>query len=239
METIQELFDIDFAYVFLSVFAILLGIKSFVSIFEWIVNKLGIETKFMRRKREEHELLVQTSQNLLALQKKHEEDVLESDTHDENIHNELTSFMSEMKESILTTQNEICQLAENRKNDRAQSLQIQKELTDSQSNLSNKQAELSNLISETIKSGISRDKQITSLMLANKELLAEKINDKYKFYISIKGIPEDEVDEFTNLHAAYKGCGGNHSGDAKYEYVMKHLPVIPVETKLILEKEDQ
>ncbi|MCI8356689.1 MAG: hypothetical protein HFI51_00870 [Lachnospiraceae bacterium] len=71
-------------------------------------------------------------------------------------------------------------------------------------------------------------------MIAQREILADKINDKYKFYISINGIPEDEVDEFTNLHQAYKGVGGNHSGDAKYEYCMNHLPVIPVETKLVM-----
>jgi predicted CopG family antitoxin len=147
------------------------------------------------------------------------------------------------KEEILQTikdnQSDIKTIMENRIQDREQSFAIQKELTDAQNKLSNKQSELSNLISETIKSGILRDQQIASLMLANRELLAEKINDKYKFYISIKGIPEDEVDEFTNLHTAYKGCGGNHSGDAKYEYVIEHLPVIPVETKLIFGKEEK
>ena len=75
-------------------------------------------------------------------------------------------------------------------------------------------------------------------MLAQREVLADKINQKYKYYISIKGIPEDEVDEFTNLHAAYKGCGGNHSGDAKYAYCMNHLPVIPVTTQLLLDQEE-
>ena len=72
------------------------------------------------------------------------------------------------------------------------------------------------------------DMQINNLMAAQREILADKINDKYKYYISIKGIPEDEVDEFTNLHTAYKGVGGNHSGDAKYEYCVNHLHVIPV-----------
>lgn len=143
----------------------------------------------------------------------------------------------ELLQTIKDNQADIKVIMENRIHDREQSFAIQKELTDAQNKLSYKQSELSNLISENIKSGVSRDKQIASLMLANKELLAEKINEKYKFYISIKGIPEDEVDEFTNLHTAYKGCGGNHSGDAKYEYVIEHLPVIPVETKLIFGKE--
>lgn len=78
--------------------------------------------------------------------------------------------------------------------------------------------------------------QIGALMEAQREALADRINQKYKYYISVKGIPEDEVDEFTNLHIAYKRLGGNHSGDAKYNYCMNHLPVIPVEVKLMFEE---
>ena len=62
--------------------------------------------------------------------------------------------------------------------------------------------------------------------------LAEKINEKYKYYISINGIPEDEYDEFVSMHKAYNGVGGNHHGDAKFEYCIEHLPIIPVETRL-------
>lgn len=67
---------------------------------------------------------------------------------------------------------------------------------------------------------------------ASREALADRINHRYKCYLQLNGIPEDEVDEFQQLHAAYKGVGGNHSGDAKYEYCIKHLPIIPVETRL-------
>lgn len=148
MDEISELFKIDLPSVFLSVFTILIGLKAFSSLLEWVVEKLGLETKWARKKREDHELLIKTSQALSSLQ----------------------------------------------------------------------------------------ENQIRSLTLANRELLGEKINEKYKYYISVKGIPEDEVDEFTNLHTAYKGCGGNHSGDAKYEYVMEHLPILPVETKLVFKE---
>lgn len=48
----------------------LIGIKTAVSIFEWGVDKLGLETKWMRKKREERNLLFQTSKNLAALQEK-------------------------------------------------------------------------------------------------------------------------------------------------------------------------
>lgn len=222
MGEIIELTKIDFAYVFIAVFVILLGIKAIISLFEWIIDKLGLETKWMRKRREEHELLIQTSQNLAALQKQHTHDVEESDAHDEDIKEELSAFMSEIKISISDTQSELKQFAENRVNDRQQSLVVQKELTDS--------------IRSIVEYNSSKDKQIDNLMAAQREILADKINEKYKYYISIEGIPEDEVDEFTNLHAAYKGVGGNHSGDAKYEYCMNHLRVIPVEQKLIMKE---
>lgn len=71
---------------------------------------------------------------------------------------------------------------------------------------------------------------------ASREALADRINQRYKYYLQLNGIPEDEVDEFEQLHTAYKGVGGNHSGDAKYEYCMQHLPIIPVETRRYYEK---
>ena len=155
MNEIAELAKINFVSVFISVFIILAGIKAVISLLEWGINKLGLETKWMRQRREEHQLLLQTANSLSTLQKKYEDSTL-----------------------------------------------------------------------------------LDNLMAAQREILADKINEKYKYYISIKGIPEDEVDEFTNLHTAYKGVGGNHSGDVKFEYCIDHLPVIPVETKLIMEKQD-
>ena len=79
-----------------------------------------------------------------------------------------------------------------------------------------------------------KGEQINSLVIAQKEILAEKINEKYKYYISIGGIPEDEYDEFVSMHKAYNGVGGNSHGDAKFEYCIEHLPIIPVETKLTI-----
>lgn len=178
MDVIKELFNINFPYILISVFIILIGFKSIVSILEWFISKLGLETKWMRQKREEHELLIKTSENITIMQGKHAEDIL----------------------------------------------QIQKELKDS--------------IKSIVDRNLNKDKQIENLMVAQREALADRINQKYKYYISIKGIPEDEVDEFTNLHTAYKGVGGNHSGDAKYEYCMNHLQVIPVETKLVIKENE-
>ena len=82
MDAIKELTQINFVYVFISVFVILIGIKVIVSLFEWVIDKLGLETKWMRKRREERELLFQTSQNLIALQEQHREDMKKSDEHD-------------------------------------------------------------------------------------------------------------------------------------------------------------
>ena len=42
MNDIAELTNIDFSYVFLAVFAILIGVKVIVSLFEWIIERLGL-----------------------------------------------------------------------------------------------------------------------------------------------------------------------------------------------------
>ncbi len=89
MDAITKLTTLDFSYIFISVFVILIGIKLIISLFEWFVEKLGLETKWMKRKREDHELLIKTSQNLAELQKRHNEDMCESDRHDTEIQKDL------------------------------------------------------------------------------------------------------------------------------------------------------
>lgn len=219
MNEVTSLFTIDYPELFVAVFTILIGLKVVISIFEGTIGKLGLETKWMRKKREERELLIQTSQNLSSLQQRQDKAEKRSDAQDEIINKNLTIFMDEVKTLISETQSEIKQFYENRIHDREQSRKIQKELTDS--------------IKCIVERNTIKDQQMDNLMAAQREVLADKINEKYKYYISIKGIPEDEVDEFTSLHAAYNGVGGNHKGDAKYEYCMNHLSIIPVEKKLI------
>lgn len=223
MKDIANLIDIDFPLIFLSVFTVIYGSKAAVSSIEWMFDKLGIEFKWMRKRREDHDLLLQTIQGLNALQNKHEEDVSQSIRHDKLIKDDLAKSVREIQKSIEETQSDIKHFAENRMHDREQSVQIQKGLTQS--------------IQAIVDSNASRDDQIDALMAAQRESLADRINQKYKYYISVKGIPEDEVEEFTNLHLAYKGVGGNHSGDAKYDYCIRHLPIIPVEVKLVLPEE--
>ncbi len=85
MNEIIALSKVDFSSVFIAVFVILIGIKAIVSLFEWITNQLGIETKWMRKQRQAHALLINTSKNLIALQEKHAQDMEKSDRRDEEI----------------------------------------------------------------------------------------------------------------------------------------------------------
>lgn len=89
MEAIIELTKIDFSTVFISVLIILVGIKAIISLFEWIVSKLGLEIKWIRKQRKEHDLLIRTSQNLSALQERHINDMERSDRRDEEILNDI------------------------------------------------------------------------------------------------------------------------------------------------------
>lgn len=92
MDDITKLTTLDLSSVFLSVFIILIGIKAIISLFEWFIEKLGLETKWLKRKRKDHELLIKTSRNLAALQKRHNDDIYESDRHDEEMRNDIKNL---------------------------------------------------------------------------------------------------------------------------------------------------
>lgn len=212
MDELKELILIDWWYVIIAIVLLLVCVKLVWTLFDWLFfEKLGIETKKMKQRREDKELLKATSElatatavNLEELRKIHTKD-------EKEFRDNLNNYMEESRKDRKALHDEMTKFTNNRISDRKQSLEIQKELKDSIA---------------------ARDIQIESLVVANKEMLAEEINKKYKHYISIKGIPEDEYDEFISLHNAYNGVGGNHHGDAKFQYCIDHLPIIPVETKL-------
>jgi len=216
MAELNQLGQINWWYVFIALILALVCVKFVWSLGEWFVNKLGIETKKTRQRRLEQEelkatteLAKTTAQNLDRLEKRHTKD-------EQDFRNNLNNYMEESRRDRKAIHDEMTRYSDNRANDRKQSLEIQKELKESIS---------------------ARDEQVGSLIVAQKEILAEKINEKYKNYISIGGIPEDEYDEFVSLHAAYNGVGGNHHGDAKFQYCIEHLPIIPVKTKLVYKDE--
>ena len=72
------------------------------SIFEWVLDKLGLETKGMRKKREERDLLKQTANNLVSLQNQQVADRQVSTQHDKMIKNDLAK-LSDTVDSIVVT----------------------------------------------------------------------------------------------------------------------------------------
>lgn len=91
-----------------------------------LIRKLGInlETKGMRQRREDHELLIKVSENLVKLQERHESD-------EEEFRNNLNNYMAESRKDRKALHDEMTKYSNNRVSDRQQSLQIQKELKDS------------------------------------------------------------------------------------------------------------
>lgn len=212
MEAIQNLTQYNWFVVVSAIIVAMLAFKFLSDLFEWFVKKFGIETKSMREKRENKELLKTTAENLAKLQDRHTED-------EETFRKNLNDYMKESREDRKALHEEMKQYSENRIADRKQSFQIQKELTDS--------------IKEITKGQYERDGQIAALMEGSKELLGDTIDQRYDKYISLGGIPQNEVDEFDAIYNAYKGLKGNHGRETKYKYVKEHLPVLPVKTEVI------
>lgn len=137
----------------------------------------------------------------------------------------LVKMVSQHEKDIKDLKDTTNKYCDNRIHDREQSFEIQKKLTESM-------GKLADAIGRIEEFNSVKEKQLDNLIESQKEILAETINEKYKYYLSIDGIPEDEYDEFVSLHEAYKSTGGNHHGDAKFNYCIKHLKVIPVITEL-------
>ena len=214
MEKIENLIQYNWFVVVSAIVVAMLAFKFLSDLFEWFVKKFGIETKSMREKRENKELLKTTVENLAALQTKHT-------TDEATLRKSLNDYMKESREDRKELHEEMKKYSTNRIADRKQSFQIQKELSDS--------------IKEIAKGQSERDKHIVALMEGSKELLGDTIDQRYDKYIALKGIPQNEVDEFDAIYDAYRGLNGNHGRQTKYEYVKEHLPVLPVKTEIIVD----
>lgn len=223
MDIINDLQNINWTEWFLGFITLVLaGQFLYKTFIEGIIIKHGWESKKMREKREAYEqlkltteLAKTTAENLDKLQKRHAKD-------EEEFRNNLNNYMEESRTDRKALHDEMTKFTENRVHDREQSLEIQKNLIDSIKTIADAQE--------------SRDKQIEALMCGSKELLGDTIDQRYNKYVSLDGIPENEVDEFEDIYAAYKRLNGNHGRDRKYHYVKEHLQVIPVKTELLTSK---
>lgn len=222
MNDVNTLIELDWQQLIIALVVGLGVIVGFWKSVEYIAGKLGIETQKSR----DHKLVEQTARNLTELQNQHVSDVKtfketqqanveQSIKHDERIRNELKEFTTEVRTAIDSLNAQMQQYNENRVHDRAQSFEIQKQLNERSDD---------------------RDKKIEALMLGNMELLGDKIDQRFSRYVALDGIPENEVEEFDGIFAAYKALNGNHKREEKYKYVKNHMKVIPVESKLKIDE---
>ena len=166
MNGVEQLPKIDWWYVVIAIFILLVAIKSIWSLFDWLfVTKLGIETKKMKQRREEKEklqataeLAKTTAENLATLQSRQCED-------EKEFRDSLNNYMQESREDRKALHDEMITYSNNRINDRQQSLQIQEELKNSIQNLINGQQ--------------NRDEKINNLT----EMFVDKEIDDYRWEI--------------------------------------------------------
>jgi hypothetical protein len=150
-------------------------------------------------------------------------DVLKSRLEKKEVVQKNDKLEKMLSEFMVEVRNEIKQFTSNRVHDREQSLEIQKELTNS--------------IKAVAEIQMERDEKIDALICGSKELLGSTIDQLYSRYLALNGVPENEVDELDDIFQAYKRLNGNHRRDLKYDYIKNHLEVIPVETKLVIKND--
>lgn len=127
-----QLGDIDWWYVIVALLLFLFFVKAVWSLLDWLLfEKLGIETKKMKQRREEREqlkatteLAKATAENLAKLQQRHIKDEAE-------FRNNLNDYIEESRKDRKALHDEMTRFTNNRLHDREQSLEIQKELKDS------------------------------------------------------------------------------------------------------------
>lgn len=96
MDLIKEVTQIDISNFFIVAFLIMSAIISMFTIIGKFSEIIGRPVKWVRKNNEDHELLIKTSQNLSALQNKHEEDVKQSIRHDKQITDDLSIVSGKM-----------------------------------------------------------------------------------------------------------------------------------------------
>lgn len=89
MNDITWLTQINYQQLFTDIFAALIGFLAMLSVLEKITEKTGLEFRWQRKNRDEHNLLADTVHSLSELKEKHEEDTRQSIRHDDMIRSDL------------------------------------------------------------------------------------------------------------------------------------------------------
>lgn len=92
MDAIQNLVEIDFSVLIVSLFMILAAIIAAYKIIVEFLAIIGKPVGAIKQRKEDHTLLLQTVKNLSELQKRHEDDTAHALEHDEVIRKEIKNL---------------------------------------------------------------------------------------------------------------------------------------------------
>lgn len=210
MNAITELQNFSWFMWIVGTLMIFAAIKYGAGLISWVFSFFGIEFKWMRKRHEEHDLLVQTAQNLSLLQKRHEDDTCE-------IEQKLSDCITEIKDIVKDNHNDTHEFIENRLVEfytpyREQSLKVQSEWIKTQKDVSDKVVKLSEQLNTMQKNTderfrISEEKQ-------NKRARAElkdKIRRSYQMYHESGKINDMEIEALEGLIESYEDAKGDNS----------------------------
>lgn len=98
--------------------------------------------------------------------------------------------------------------------------------------LEGKEQKLESVLKDIVESVGRIDKKIDKLEKQNNEqtqamieTMADRLNQKCRYYIRVGFIPEDEFGDFSEMFKTYKQIGGNHGVSAKYNYCITNLEI--------------
>lgn len=96
MDSITKLSEVNFLQWFLWTCLILAAIVAIYALVMKIFELFGIEFKWVRKRREDHELILKTSQELADLRDRHDKDAEESAKHEKEINEKLHQFADDV-----------------------------------------------------------------------------------------------------------------------------------------------
>lgn len=213
MSDLKQLIEIDWWYIFIGVCLLFICIKVVWSLIDWIfVEKLGVETRRMRQRRKDAELLkttfelaTTTAKNLESLQKRHTND-------EKEFRDNLNAYIAESRKDRKALHDEMTAYSTNRINDRKQSLEIQKELKDSQGELTNKVnsifTKLDDIINNTNERFSANEEKENKRVQSE---IKERIAQSYREYNKTKRISSMELEALEDLIETYESHGGENS----------------------------
>jgi rubrerythrin len=187
MDELKELAHIDWWYVLIALVVLLVAIKLVWSLLDWLfVEKLGLETKKMKQRREDSEklkttaeLAKTTAENLDKLRKRHTKD-------EEEFRKNLNNYMDESRKDRKVLHDEI---------------EAQKKMQGCQSAITDKVDSISKKLDEMEK---KENKRVQSE-------IKERIAQSYREYKKTKTITPEELEALEDLIETYEAHGGENS----------------------------